>query len=85
MNKTDLTNELSKRFKFTKTQSREIINFLIDTIKFNVKNGEQITLNGFGTFYKKEPREIIIYNPTLKKKIKTSVSSKLGFKSKRPL
>ena len=85
MNKTELTNELAKRFNFTKTQSREIINFLLDTIRFNVKSGEKIVLAGFGTFYKKEPSERIIYNPTLKKKIKVNIKSKIGFKTNTPL
>jgi len=85
MNKTDLTNKLSEHFGLTKTLSRNIINFILDEIKENVKNGKKVTLKKFGTFYKKEPRELEIYNPNIKNKIKTNIPAKLGFKSKYPL
>jgi len=85
MNKTDLTNKLAEHFGLTKTLSRNIINFLLDEIKENVKDGKKVILKNFGTFYKKEPSERIIYNPTLKKKIKVNIKSKIGFKTNTPL
>ena len=52
MNQQELTNAISKRFFLTKTESREIIKFIIDKITDELKKGERFYLRGFGSFVK---------------------------------
>ena len=59
MNKADLVNSISEKTGLTKTKSNEVIDALVSTITESLKNGDKVTLVGFGTFAtsKKEARE----------------------------
>lgn len=54
MNQSELTLAISKRFFLTKTESREIIKFIIDKITDELKKGERFYLRGFGSFIKEK-------------------------------
>lgn len=59
MNKADLVNSLSTKTGLTKTKSNEVVDALVSTITESLRNGEKVTLVGFGTFTtsKKEARK----------------------------
>jgi len=59
MNKADLVNSISEKTGLTKTKSNEVIDALVSTITESLKNGDKVTLVGFGTFAtsKKEARK----------------------------
>jgi len=50
MNKADLVNEIAKETGLTKTKSSEVIDSIVEAISSSLKNGEKVTLVGFGTF-----------------------------------
>jgi len=54
MNQEDLANAIAKRFFLTKTESREIIKFILDKITDDLKKGERFYLRGFGSFVKEK-------------------------------
>lgn len=54
MNQQELTNAIAKRFFLTKTESREIIKFILDKITNDLKTGERFYLRGFGSFVKEK-------------------------------
>ena len=54
MNQQELTNAIAKRFFLTKTESREIIKFILDKIANDLKGGERFYLRGFGSFVKEK-------------------------------
>ncbi len=54
MNQGELALAISKRFFLTKTESREIIKFIIDKITDELKKGERFYLRGFGSFIKEK-------------------------------
>ena len=54
MNQRELTNAIAQRFFLTKTESREIIKFILDKITNDLKAGERFYLRGFGSFVKEK-------------------------------
>ncbi len=54
MNQRELTNAIAQRFFLTKTESREIIKFILDKITDDLKKGERFYLRGFGSFVKEK-------------------------------
>lgn len=54
MNQEDLANALAKRFFLTKTESKEIVKFIIDKITDDLKRNKRFYLRGFGSFVKEK-------------------------------
>jgi nucleoid DNA-binding protein len=50
MNKAELTSDVAKRAKISKSQAGEIINATFDAIKGSLKKGQKVSLIGFGSF-----------------------------------
>jgi DNA-binding protein HU-beta len=50
MNKTDLVDKIAAATSLTKTDIETVINKGIELVKQAVKNGDDVTLVGFGTF-----------------------------------
>jgi len=59
MNKTDLVNSISEKTGLTKSKTSEVVDAFVSSITESLKNGEKVTLVGFGTFatIKKEARK----------------------------
>ena len=59
MNKADLVNSISEKTGLTKSKTNEVIDAFVSSITESLKNGEKVTLVGFGTFAttKKEARK----------------------------
>lgn len=50
MNKTDLVNSIAKETGLSKTKSNEVVDAFVNAVSESLKNGEKVTLVGFGTF-----------------------------------
>lgn len=50
MNKADLVNSLAEKTGLTKTKSNEVIDVIVSSVSEALKNGDKVTLVGFGTF-----------------------------------
>ena len=50
MNKADLINQVSAKVELTKTKTGEVIDAVVEAVSAALKNGEKVTLVGFGTF-----------------------------------
>ncbi len=50
MNKGDLVNKIAEVTKLSKAQSTDALNAVIDSITEALKDGDKVTLIGFGTF-----------------------------------
>lgn len=50
MNKAQLIDSIAERSQLTKSQSEAAINALVESVTQALKNGEAVTLVGFGTF-----------------------------------
>ncbi len=63
MNKTELINHLAEKSGLPQTQTEEVLNLLMQTIIDTLKNGDEVSLTGFGTFSAKERSARIGVNP----------------------
>lgn len=54
MNQRELTKAIAHRFFLTKTESTEIIKFILDKVTEDLKKGERFYLRGFGSFTKEK-------------------------------
>ena len=54
MNQGELAFAVSKRFFLTKTESKEIIKFILTKISADLKKGKRVYLRGFGSFTKEK-------------------------------
>lgn len=70
MNKADLVEKIAATTKFTKTDIEITINRAIELIKVAVKEGDDVTLVGFGTFTRSLRQERKGRNPQTGKEIR---------------
>ena len=63
MNKTELVKEVAKRVDKPIAEVGQILNCFMDVVGDKMKEGEKISLIGFGTFEAKESAERIGKNP----------------------
>lgn len=83
MNKHNLANILRKQYGFSWRDSRSIIESILSSIKKELRSGNRVNLQGFGTFTIKQ------YGPRKYKDIKTgkvrisSSKNKIKFKPSR--
>lgn len=69
MTKADLVREISHKTGIIYSDTKLIVDSLLDTIKENLKNGEHIELRRFGTFKNKVRKPRVALNPNTKEKI----------------
>ncbi|AWD32459.1 DNA-binding protein HU-beta [Candidatus Kinetoplastibacterium sorsogonicusi] len=50
MNKTELIDQISNKVDVSKSSVNKIVDAFIETVKETIKNGDSVTLIGFGTF-----------------------------------
>ena len=63
LTKADLADTLYNRFDFPKTKSTRVVEFLVETIKNTLANGEDVLISGFGKFVMKKKGERRGRNP----------------------
>ncbi|MDP2684632.1 MAG: HU family DNA-binding protein [bacterium] len=54
MNKAELINRISEKIGVSKKQSEDMLESMLEIITNSLKDGEEVTLTGFGTFSAKE-------------------------------
>ena len=54
MNKAELINRIAEKIGVSKKQSEDMLESMLDIITNSLKEGEEVTLTGFGTFSAKE-------------------------------
>ncbi len=81
MNKTDLVNAIAVEAKLTKAQAKDALEATLKAIGENLKNGEKVTLIGFGTFSVKENPAHMGRNPRTKEAIEIPAKKVIKFKA----
>ncbi len=84
MNKKELNQEISKRTNQPQIKVDEVLKEFMDVIKKALKDGDKVTLVGFGTFMVKERKATTGINPQTKEKMKIPAKkyAKLQFSDK---
>ncbi len=80
MNKKELVEVLAKELDLPKSKCEEMISVTCDTIKKQVKKGNEVKLPGFGSFAPKKNAARNGINPATKEKIKIKASKSVKFK-----
>lgn len=63
----------------TKTNAEEVCNIVFDSIKESVKNGDKVSIAGFGIFQKKVAGPRTARNPKTGEKVQVPACSKVKF------
>ena len=85
MNSADIASRIANRHDLNRGKVREIIEALLETITDSVKQGEEVSLPGFGKFKlsHRQPREG--RNPRTGSKMSITASKKLRFSAAKAL
>jgi len=63
MNKAELVDVISQKVGISKRETEEAVDCLTDTITARIKNGEEVTITGFGAFSARTRKGRIGVNP----------------------
>lgn len=81
MNKKELINTVSKNAEFTKKDVTIVVDNLFETIMNSVKNGEDVSIVGFGSFSATDRKAREGYNPATGEKMKIKATRTPHFKA----
>lgn len=81
MTKNELIAHVASETGMKKTEIQEVIETTLDTVKETVKNGDKVTLLGFGNFEPKLNKARAGINPSTKEKIEIKESNSVKFKA----
>ena len=80
MNKTQFVEEIATKANLTKKQADAAYSAMMETIVETLKNGEKISLVGFGSFELKHKEARELFNPLTKERVKIDASDVPTFK-----
>ena len=80
MNKSELISAIAEKSGLTKVDARKALDGFIDATTEALKNGEKISLIGFGTFDITERKARVGLNPKTKEKIQIPAKKVIKFK-----
>lgn len=81
MNKTELINAISASAELSKADAKKALDATIEAITNALKEGDKVTLLGFGTFAVTERPARTGINPTTKEKIEIAAKKVVKFKA----
>ena len=85
MNKTELINAVAAKTGLSKKNADQAVAAVLDAITASLKDGEKVSLVGFGTFDIKERAERVGHNPRTKTEITIPASRIPQFKAGKAL
>jgi DNA-binding protein HU-beta len=80
VNKKTLSKKLAKRTLLTQKESGQVIDTILDILLDDLKNGEEVSLVGFGKFYLYEHAERPVRNPKTQEEMTLKSYRSLRFK-----
>lgn len=80
MNKTDFIEAVAKKSEMTKADAKKAVNAFCEVIADAMKEGEKVTIIGFGTFSVSERAARTGINPQTGKKMKIDARKVVKFK-----
>jgi len=82
MTRKDLIDRVAEKFGLKKKEAEAIVKFIFREIAETVKNGERVSIQGFGAFELRELKERKIRNPRTREVIEVPAKKKVVFVSK---
>ena len=85
MNKNELIEKIALGSDLSKVDAQRALNSFVDTVTQALKDGDQVSLIGFGTFKTSKRAERVGRNPQTGKEIKISAATVPAFKAGKGL
>lgn len=85
MQKTDFVKSVAERAGVSQKEAKLVVDAALDIITETLKQGEKVTLTGFGTFEVRQRQEREGVNPQTRQKIKISATKTPGFSASSTL
>ena len=85
MNKTDLIELIVERAETSKAAATRTLDAIISAMTETLKNGEDVTITGFGTFKKRHRAARTGRNPQTNEPMEIKASNSVGFKAGKAL
>ncbi|MBE1161190.1 HU family DNA-binding protein [Dyella acidiphila] len=85
MNKTDLINAVAEQAELTKADAGRALEAFFETVQKALKNGDDVSVVGFGTFTVRERAARTGRNPRTNEEIKIAASKIPAFKAGKVL
>lgn len=85
MNRTELINALAEATGLPKNQTKDTLDALENTISESLRQGQDVRLQGFGTFRTTERKARVGRNPQTGESIEIAASRSASFKASRSL
>ena len=85
MNKGELINKVAESAGLTKAQASSAVNSVLESVGDSLKDGDKVTLIGFGTFSVSRREARTGRNPQTGKAIKIAAKSSVKFKAGKEL
>ncbi|MBI2980730.1 MAG: integration host factor subunit alpha [Deltaproteobacteria bacterium] len=85
MTKAEIVENVYSKIGFSKKESAEVIELVLDTMKETLQRGEKIKISGFGNFVVRKKRPRIGRNPQTGQEIEISARSVLTFRPSQVL
>ncbi len=80
MNKSELVTAIASRAKLTKTAAARALDAFLDVVEGELRNGEKVSLVGFGTFQVVKRKARTGVDPRTREKIKIKAKKVVKFK-----
>ncbi len=80
MNKSELVTAIAARSKLTKTAAARALDAFLDVVEGELRNGEKVSLVGFGTFQVIKRKARTGVDPRTRKRIKIKAKKVVKFK-----
>lgn len=85
MQKTDFVKSVADRAGVSQKEAKMVVDAALDLITETLKQGEKVTLTGFGTFEVRQRQEREGVNPQTRQKIKIAATKTPGFSASSTL
>lgn len=79
--KNEIIERLAKEHGITQTRGKEIVDYLLDEIKKELKDGNEVELSGFGKFTAIQKEARIARNPRTGEKMEIPAKKAVKFKA----
>lgn len=81
MNKTEFTKTVAEKAGISKAEAKKTVEAVLDTVTESLKNGDKISLPGFGVFSTRETSARVGRNPATGESVNIAARRVAGFKA----
>lgn len=85
LTKAEIVDQVFEKVGLTKKEATDVVEFVFDTLKDTLKNGDKVKISGFGNFIVRKKKARVGRNPQTKEEMTISARTVLTFKPSQVL